>query len=1058
MSTLISWWKGENNALDSVSGLDGTWVGTEAYTTGYIGRAFHTEYSTDESDVKVPYNPLFDFGPSDSFSVEAYFKRASSNILSKDSLAGFDYGIAVTPGGPGVWKKMLPSVPSTSVILQIHEHNGNFYYATSANGVMMSMDGGDTWISKNVGLVNMNVRCLITVGTKLYAATAGGVSVSSDNGDTWTTKNIGLTDTNLYSIVSDGFYLYVGTLGTGVFKSSDGGDTWTASNTGISSSFIKKMIVSNYLGTPGLFAADPVAGNLYLSTNFGGTWTINRSGIQVQAMATSFPTSPLLFIITLSPPKAYHTSNQGASWSDISLSIPGTITTLRDIKYDGYPYILTNGQGVYRVDIFSGNAWDLIGANATLPINTYSLYYEGNERYIGTTDYLYKLFDTHIININVQEASIDTPIITNSDTEPLSSWYKVKADYSSGTWNVYTNLAGSDATLLYTSDFPLYITSGENPLTIGQNTDIDEVKIFKDYPTTTTTVAPTTTTGQPTYTRTKVDYINVFSSTNDRYWVAPIPEDFNSIYWSTTSGGPPGASVPGASNAVIFDAGGQGDCALNAPINIYSIREDYGYDGTIHQGSGLVTTGDASFLGGAFLGTSLPFTVLKNLVFSNGFSWQGPDSTIYAHGNVYCHAGFIPETHSTLFFTGSDGQALHCNGGGLPNVFVDKTTSNQIKAYGNYPIYIDGDFYIFDGTFNTHGHDIIIGKPPATIPTTTVAPTTTTTTAAPTTTTTVAPTTTTTTAAPAGPTLNGIVWDGDKFVIVGDNGTILTTVDGSSPTLQPVPPGVEDYQLTGIAYNDGTYVVVGTKPNCSPGDYLLLILTSSDGVTWMTDSVIPFSSSYDPAVSKIDVFFGNSEFVINGSTLHVIRGNPGSWSSPISLGPYTWRPVKNVVFEGGFYYGVFSYASCSGTNLYVEKYDTSFTQITEFTIDTAMTDNGERCVFFYDINSTEWTASYHNAFDGKFVLALSNDLISWAKPINELSSSLSNGSCIAPSLSNAFIVGGNLTTSRTVYVEFLGCGWEWFGSTTAQASLNAVAFNGASTVLAVGYQGAITTL
>jgi len=202
-----------------------------------------------------------------------------------------------------------------------------------------------------------------------------------------------------------------------------------------------------------------------------------------------------------------------------------------------------------------------------------------------------------------------------------------------------------------------------------------------------------------------------FFDTSPRYWVSPIPGDFISIYWSTTSGGSPGASVPGASNAVIFDAGGQGDCTVNADISIYSLKEDSGYYGTINQDSGSITTGDASFLGGALAGTALPFTVQKNLVLSEGFSWQGSDSTICVHGDVYCNSGFLPETHSTVCFTGLNKQALHCNGGVLPNVFVDKNNSNQIRAYGDHPIYIDGDFFIFDGTFNTHGHDIIISNP-----------------------------------------------------------------------------------------------------------------------------------------------------------------------------------------------------------------------------------------------------------------------------------------------------------------------------------------------------------
>lgn len=196
---------------------------------------------------------------------------------------------------------------------------------------------------------------------------------------------------------------------------------------------------------------------------------------------------------------------------------------------------------------------------------------------------------------------------------------------------------------------------------------------------------------------------------SSRYWVASTPDDFNSGWWSTTSDGTPGASIPGPSNSVVFDAGGQGDCTVNTDVNIYSLKEAKDYRGTIYQDSGSIITGDASFLGGTFVGTSLSFTVKKNLTFSKGFSWQGTDSSVDVRGDVYCNAGFIPETDGTVLFRGSNNQALYCNGGVLPNVIIDKTTSNQVKAFGSSSIYIDGDFYIFDGTFNTHGHDIIMG-------------------------------------------------------------------------------------------------------------------------------------------------------------------------------------------------------------------------------------------------------------------------------------------------------------------------------------------------------------
>lgn len=106
-------------------------------------------------------------------------------------------------------------------------------------------------------------------------------------------------------------------------------------------------------------------------------------------------------------------------------------------------------------------------------------------------------------------------------------------------------------------------------------------------------------------------------------------------------------------------------------------------------------------------------TVSRNLVLNGGYLRTGYDSTIIAYGNIYCNAGFgrLDNEHDALIhLMGLNTQLFYANGGVYPNLYVDKSTTNQVKAFGDYPIYINGDFIIFDGTFNTNGHDIIQGN------------------------------------------------------------------------------------------------------------------------------------------------------------------------------------------------------------------------------------------------------------------------------------------------------------------------------------------------------------
>ena len=52
---MISWWQGEGNTNDIVSGNNGTWMGNSAYAAGEVGQAFILE-GTDDF-VKVPNDP-----------------------------------------------------------------------------------------------------------------------------------------------------------------------------------------------------------------------------------------------------------------------------------------------------------------------------------------------------------------------------------------------------------------------------------------------------------------------------------------------------------------------------------------------------------------------------------------------------------------------------------------------------------------------------------------------------------------------------------------------------------------------------------------------------------------------------------------------------------------------------------------------------------------------------------------------------------------------------------------------------------------------------------------
>jgi PKD repeat protein len=78
MSTLIGWWKGEDNGIDSVNGNDAVWEWTPPrFVNGYINRAFDLWYES-AAQIKLPDVPVLDFGPTSKFTVEDYVWMNSS--------------------------------------------------------------------------------------------------------------------------------------------------------------------------------------------------------------------------------------------------------------------------------------------------------------------------------------------------------------------------------------------------------------------------------------------------------------------------------------------------------------------------------------------------------------------------------------------------------------------------------------------------------------------------------------------------------------------------------------------------------------------------------------------------------------------------------------------------------------------------------------------------------------------------------------------------------------------------------------------------------------------
>jgi len=168
--------------------------------------------------------------------------------------------------------------------------------AGTDDGFAISMDAGQTWESRNIGLApkqtageptsRIEVAALIADpqhrGTIVLALLGQGLYISSDEGLRWTSMRPGPATPWIDSLAWDASAgrLYAGTDTAGVVVSRDAGATWSASGKGLSSVFSVAGAVESIATTAdGTVYAGTAARGVGRSTDGGMTWQRINSGL-----------------------------------------------------------------------------------------------------------------------------------------------------------------------------------------------------------------------------------------------------------------------------------------------------------------------------------------------------------------------------------------------------------------------------------------------------------------------------------------------------------------------------------------------------------------------------------------------------------------------------------------------------------------------------------------------------------------------------------------------------------------------------------------------------------
>lgn len=254
--------------------------------------------------------------------------------------------------------------------------NGQYMLVTtSANGVWISTTYGSTWSQTTLpstSAFSWNFGSISSTGQYMLAASTTGLFLSIDFGSTWNMITSLSTSLSYYgtSMSSTGQYMLATVNGTtGVYLSSNfgannispyGSPGWTLTTLSTSFSYLSSAMSSD--GQYMLAAQYTPAGSLFLSTNFGVTWSQRTVGVptNVQWYQVGMSNLGQFMIASAYGGFIYVSSNYGVNWSQSSLATSSASTQQPcSISGTGQHMFVGNNNGAFYSNDY-GATWTRI--------------------------------------------------------------------------------------------------------------------------------------------------------------------------------------------------------------------------------------------------------------------------------------------------------------------------------------------------------------------------------------------------------------------------------------------------------------------------------------------------------------------------------------------------------------------------------------------------------------------------------------------------------------------------------------------------------------------------
>lgn len=296
-------------------------------------------------------------------------------VSSNDQLFAGVYGDA-SLGFPGegmirsvdngdTWTQINNGLLNLNIFALAVNSNQHLFAGTDTSGVFRSTDNGDSWSALNTGLPNENdffseIRSLaINTNDHIFAATSAGIFRSSDNGNNWVRTGFPSDPGNI--AVNSSGHLFAGTQLDGIFRSTDNGGNWQQINTGLPDRTISAI---------GIDPSDNIFimtnAGVFLSNNGGDSWTDVTNGIMHFIIAFAFNSSGHIFAGTIDffgkGGGVYRSTDGGESWTQINAGLTSLNILSLAVNSQDQIFAGTLERGVFRLLEIATSVEDLTGA------------------------------------------------------------------------------------------------------------------------------------------------------------------------------------------------------------------------------------------------------------------------------------------------------------------------------------------------------------------------------------------------------------------------------------------------------------------------------------------------------------------------------------------------------------------------------------------------------------------------------------------------------------------------------------------------------------------------